>query len=557
MLDITTAKKVLGGRQQIRRKLTKDQTWEYLQNAGVLTDEPWALGDYSKVIGIWKNKDCYVIGGGPTLKDFLDIHGWHFFDNKNTIGINHIIEDYDLFKIFLSLDKRFFDLTTYDISKFNGLMVLQNKTLFRPDEKTVIFKTRYDGVSEDIGEGLYSGNLSGLAAVHLAIITGAEKIFLVGFGMGKSTSENYHHKKNYTGAEQTENKFRKYKRTRNYYDNFSFWRRKIFNISSFDEYRPFKTVSPAGFESEKIKVIDRGPEIIHLSFSGEMAHHSDITRGMITQCDGKHKLVSFDSFRGEDADLYITNHFISTNKQVLNWPYKNKTINIVHTMNCWPDNAFKKNIALSYTWKEKLIQHGISADNISVIPSGTWVDEYKNESLALDKKVFGRITRWSSGKIPEWWNDFVCRILAAVPDAWCKMFVHPLGSGPEMICREKIIYRQGVHQFEYKGQYLRDLSVYVHANGFFKEISPHAIIEAMATGLPIIYLYEDSVAEMIGSAGIACHNEMELQKELIEMLNDYDKRKEYSEKSKKRARMYNIENTIKLMNEVVAKCLTK
>jgi len=52
--------------------------------------------------GAWKNKPCFIVGGGPSLKDF----DWHLLKGRRTIGINRAFEKFEP-TIMFSMDTRY------------------------------------------------------------------------------------------------------------------------------------------------------------------------------------------------------------------------------------------------------------------------------------------------------------------------------------------------------------------------------------------------------------------------------------------------------------------
>ena len=307
-------------------------------NAGFMDgDLQKALGPYTGIKDAWKGEPCYIIGGGPSLNSMIDTVGWNFFDGKHTIGINHVIEDYDGFEWFFFLDRRFISKTTYDLKNFKGRVFARNNTGLTPSQKNTIFKTINSRPSTNIEDGLYSGNLSGLAALNLAILTGANPIYLCGFGMtGKETAQSYHYKKDYTGEDKTADRLKKFQRVNRFYSNFSHWKRRVKCVAC--NLPPFDTVSvqqATGKPDNRsmVKICGRDPVIAHLSFSGKTEDHADITRAIINKGHGRHSIHRF-SDPLPDADLYILEHFISTRDAVARFPHKKRAINLVHSTNC-------------------------------------------------------------------------------------------------------------------------------------------------------------------------------------------------------------------------------
>ena len=421
------------------KKSSPAEVATYMMGAGTMSgDLKKYLGPYSGIKNVWKDQPCYIIGGGPSLKDIIDTEGWSFFDGKHTIGINHAIEDYDRFEWFLFLDKRFLDLTNYNLDNFTGRIFASNKTGMKASDKITIFKTKDNQVSTQIEDGLYSSSLSGLVALNLAILTGANPIYLCGMGMtGKETAENYHYKETYTGETKSEERFRKFRRVMKHFGNFSFYKDRVKNIGA--TISPFETISFDSIRKNQpaLKVLGRDPVIAHLSFCAQVEKHADITRGIIENCYGRHSLHKFDDI--PQADLYILEHFISTRDAIKAFPHKMKSINIAHSVNCWDKGPFLSTIALTNTWKNQLVAHGMDANRISVISGGIDLDQY-TQIPDYSKAVFGRMTRWSPGKIPGWWGAFTDNMLNQNKHAECKMFVQFVHRRPAPIQRDRLSY---------------------------------------------------------------------------------------------------------------------
>ncbi len=200
------------------KNMNKADTWEFLRKQGFIDSNKLYLNQNLKVKDIWKDEPCYIIGAGPPLKTFLDEYGWKFFDYKHTIGLNHIIEDYDRLECHFFLDRRFLNRSTYDIKNFKGTIFAQSTTGLKPFDNITIFTTQNKKPSLKFENGLFSGNFSGLAALNLALIMGANPIYLIGYGMGKTGKvESYHYKKDYTAETKDQKRFNKFVNVLKYY----------------------------------------------------------------------------------------------------------------------------------------------------------------------------------------------------------------------------------------------------------------------------------------------------------------------------------------------------
>ena len=110
-------------------------------------------------------------------------------DGKNAIGVNHIIEKYDRYPVHLFLDQRFIEKTTYNLKNYKGKIFCRNNVnLFSGDLPTEIYRFNAsrpnDQITDNLNNGIYCDLQSGLCALHLAIVAGANPIYLIGMDTG-------------------------------------------------------------------------------------------------------------------------------------------------------------------------------------------------------------------------------------------------------------------------------------------------------------------------------------------------------------------------------------
>lgn len=128
--------------------------------------------------GLWKNRRCFVVGGGPSLKgfDFDQLQG------ELTIGINRAFEIFSP-TILFCVDIRvwgwivrgeFGSDSTEKYNNFKGRKVWVNTPSF-------IFPK--DIATVELNDLQPCGDNSGHAAINLAILLGANPIYLLGFDM--------------------------------------------------------------------------------------------------------------------------------------------------------------------------------------------------------------------------------------------------------------------------------------------------------------------------------------------------------------------------------------
>jgi len=143
----------------------------------------------AKVEPIWNGETVYIIGGGPSLKDFK----WEWLLGKKTIAINKAFYSYPQADILYWTDGRFYNWYKDDIDNFKG-------------KKYTITPT-YPGIAQDINvlkrgqklglekerDTLSHGNNGGYAAINLAFHLGAKRIVLLGYDMGNNGTISHFH----------------------------------------------------------------------------------------------------------------------------------------------------------------------------------------------------------------------------------------------------------------------------------------------------------------------------------------------------------------------------
>jgi glycosyltransferase involved in cell wall biosynthesis len=543
---------------------TKDQaeTWRILIEKGLLDGES-LFREYSGVDNCFLGESLYIIGAGPPLKPFIEKIGWDFLEGKNTISINHVIEDWDRAKWHFFLDIRFKQITTYNLDDFKGTIFAQCTTGMKPSERVKLFYCKNDFPGRRFKDGLYSPGFSGLAALNLAILTGADPIYLIGFGNGETgNSQGYHYKEDYTGEIKEKERFDKFCRVYKLFEKFKEYSHRVVHVTDGDDIPTFKNkvkIDEFKKEIEKRKSIEisQRPRIIHYSFTEDINKHAEITRHIVNEGIGRHFLLDIKSGNVPPADLYILEHFLSTDKYINAFPFPEKAIDIIHTVNCIPRKPFKKVVALTESWKSHLKKYFVQ--NIEMIHGGIDLEPYNN-IVPSNNKAIGRITRWSPGKIHPEWNKTIKGILDSVEGANAIIYTHldQADSRPPLY-DIRIDYNSGCQIDMFKGNFLKRLSVYIHMNGSFKETLSFGIIEAMATGLPIIYLTEKTgvIEEVTGPAGLRCETPEEVKQKTILLLNDKKMRKEYSLKAKEQAKKFDKNIMLEKFDNLILECLQR
>lgn len=157
--------------------------------------------------GSWHGHPAFLIGGGPSLKDF----DFGRLRGRRTIGVNIAFTAFDPTVIF-SMDTRCLNWIlngTYDRGSYPGLgnkftrssaykvWLLTYTASLREDIFIVpVHKDYQSGLSSftfHFRDGLGHGNNSGYAALNLAVILGANPIYLLGYDCNRRPEASHWH----------------------------------------------------------------------------------------------------------------------------------------------------------------------------------------------------------------------------------------------------------------------------------------------------------------------------------------------------------------------------
>jgi len=157
-------------------------TWKALSDAGRIDELGLryrigdALGNIKKCEGAFKGQTVYACAAGPSIDGF----DFSLLDGKLSIGCNHMIETYDKFTWFIFQDQRFMERTSYDLHKYNGLIFAHNHTNMEYEEYPNLMLFKSAKKPRTYRDGIYARHQTGIAVLHLAVISGASKIYLLG-----------------------------------------------------------------------------------------------------------------------------------------------------------------------------------------------------------------------------------------------------------------------------------------------------------------------------------------------------------------------------------------
>ena len=507
-------------------------------------------GQFDGIMNAWKDEPCFVIGTSRAIEGF----DFNLLNGLHTIGINHLIEDWDLMEWFIFLDERFLAKTTYDINKFKGKIFASSRTNILKKKNYIRYRQLFkvNEIELNIINGLY-GKLTGLNALHLALISGAKPIYLLGMDTLKEDEQKkdnveHHYKKDYIGEKKTHSYLMKYVRTEKGFLKFTKWKDRIINVC-IDGTMPniFRRISQDELKKDidKIKnkeVVNQTPIICHVT---NLKYPNEIYRQIVNLTEGKHIQAYLHSSVYPKADIYILECIMRDAEKFRNW--KNpcgKLISIVHSGNVYSKYSDK---IVTLTESQKI-------NNSVAIPCGIDMNYYKYD-IDYDNKIFGRITPYSVGKVHPKFNDIVSKVKEKFQDSKCIMICNNAKNKSKNIEYIEDIKR---HENEKKAKILSGISIFVDMHHTYKETFSISLLEAMASGLAII-LYstidQQAMWEVLGDAGIICKSVKEFEEKLIWLLENPEEKKKFGLRAKERAKLYSIENMVNKWNKLFKELL--
>jgi hypothetical protein len=223
--------------------------WERIEDIGrFMANMTIRQGPFENVKNAWKNQPCYVVGGSIAGRGF-DLT---LLDGKHSIGVNHMIEYYGGFEWFLFQDQRFLKKTKYDLKIYEGKAFCYNANPIQyGDVKDLVFfkSRRRKPIDLNIENGLYHRSLSGICATHLALISGANPIYLIGMDTDKNIDiekleeTGLHYDKNYTGESRLQLCYKNVTDKLKLFREFYPWKDRIINVCPNGEMDMFKQIS--------------------------------------------------------------------------------------------------------------------------------------------------------------------------------------------------------------------------------------------------------------------------------------------------------------------------
>lgn len=167
-----------------------------------------------KIQNMLLGKRCFIVGRGPSLT------GFDFYKLKDefTIAINGAFTAFNSSAV-IFLDRLFVSKFKEQLAKYDGYIFGATRTDYHMmdlRDNVYHFQTHSANPQQSLDTGLYCGALSGIASINLAMVMGADKIYLLGFDMGEKTRGDYfdseERNRNYTIKEWADARIKMFKR---------------------------------------------------------------------------------------------------------------------------------------------------------------------------------------------------------------------------------------------------------------------------------------------------------------------------------------------------------
>lgn len=141
--------------------------------------------------GAWNGRRAFVVGGGPSLRgfDFSRLRG------ERIIAVNRAFEVLPFAEILFSMDYRYYGyaVRTAAFREFRGRKVWLDTMGYPYVGVETLRMSSVEGLSWSLASGLATGANSGHGAVNLALLLGADPVYLLGFDFAEDEKGSHFH----------------------------------------------------------------------------------------------------------------------------------------------------------------------------------------------------------------------------------------------------------------------------------------------------------------------------------------------------------------------------
>lgn len=272
------------------------------------------------------------------------------------------------------------------------------------------------------------------------------------------------------------------------------------------------------------------------------------TRVLFSRAEGEHAYALL-GHEIPDADVYILECFKRQHEEfrVFEPPVAARVISWMHSSAPCEPAECSDVVVCSTHWSAEYVRRTFGADSV-VIPYGLdWSGRFGQDPT---EPTFGCILRRDEGKFHPEWSEIMRAILSAVPESRLKVAT---GDPSGLLTHERAEYFTSIRTSENRDKinFLSRLLVAVFAHGDFEEVFPMAVLECMSVGLPIAYLYQPSMHEMVGDSQVCCHSPEVLANSVVRLLEDVETSRRLGALAQARARQFTIIRQVSAWNAVL------
>ena len=217
----------------------------------------------------------------------------------------------------------------------------------------------------------------------------------------------------------------------------------------------------------------------------------------------------------------------------------------------WSDRL----VAVSDAVADDIVRYdGIRRERIRVIHNGIVIEDFRPSiKKAKAREVFGLPEkRWIVGSVgrltPQKGHEFMIKAVKGLKEVALAI----AGDGPLRRRLKEVAHKEGVECYLLGTLDQKKIPLFLKALDIFCfpslwEGMPSALLEAMASGLPVIATRISSNMEIVGNAGILVDTRApeEIRDSIERLMGSEEMRKNYAEQASKEAERFSIENTVR------------
>jgi len=218
-------------------------------------------------------------------------------------------------------------------------------------------------------------------------------------------------------------------------------------------------------------------------------------------------------------------------------------------------------IAPSEGLRKVLIRMGVDAQ-VKVIPNGVNLEPFSSSIKGVDRTTFGfgsdHIILAYVGRIgPEKNLPFLVRSFCGISQAYEQVRLLMIGDGPERNNLSDLVKSLGIESkvhftgwinYEELPAYLAAADIFVTAS--VSEVHPLSVIEAMASGLPVLGIQSPGVGDTVqdGATGLLSTEDMAVfTAKMSRLITDPNLCRQMGEKARQAAKAYDIQSTSRMV----------